>query len=470
MKIVSIEINNYRSIKNLLIPIKELEDRTLTYGLIGVNEAGKSSILKAIALNFNNNKPSIKDFQNPDIPIIINFKYNISQEYLKKLSEYYIENSPEILEELSNIEYFVLTWRSFTTDNDITSISEMYVLNNIGTRYEVPSTIAPHGDLRLPIFWAAEDKYLISDPINLDAFCADPSNVSVPLRNCFKLAGYDDIPKAINSLKDATDLAHMQECLSRDVTNHISKVWPKHPVKITFQISDRHINFHVKDEGSQAKAKTTSQRSDGFKQFISFLLTISAESKQEQLNNKILLIDEPETHLHPKAQQHLLNELITITKKNANNLVFFATHSPFMIDKENLSRNFKVSKKNDETHIEQFDETTTSFNSINFEAFEIYSTDYHNELYVKLHAKFQEENVDDLTLKHIKSFDEKYFHLQHKLKKNKNWMQTKNDATLPTYIRNCINHADSGLKYSEEELIESTEFMRDLVKKNIALS
>jgi hypothetical protein len=47
----------------------------------------------------------------------------------------------------------------------------------------------------------------------------------------------------------------------------------------------------------------------------------------------------------------------------------------------------------------------------------------------------------------------------------KSKMQTKNDATLPTYIRNCINHADNGFKYSEAELIESTDFMRDLVQK-----
>ena len=465
MNIISIDIQNYRSIKKISIPISTLSDGTLTFGLIGVNEAGKSSILKAIALTNIHNKPSLKDFQNISTPIIIAIKYSLNSEYSSELQKFYAENAPEIFEKASIFDYIHISYRYYILNNEIVGVCEMFVVDIVSQYYDIPPELAPLSSLRLPVFWAAEEKYLISEPINIDLFASDPDNISVPLKNCFKLAGYEDIPNAITSLVDSTDIAHLQDCLSRSVTDHISKVWPGHPVQISFQINDRKINFHIKDEGSLAKAKTTSQRSDGFKQFISFLLTVSAESKNEKLNNKILLIDEPETHLHPKAQLYFLNELKEITKKNTNNIVFFATHSTFMIDKSDLSRNFRVSKKGDETGIKKFDKESITYNAVNFEVFEIYSTDYHNELYVKLHAKFQEENVDDLTVKQIKSFDEKFFHLQHKLKKNKNWMQVKNDATLPTYIRNCINHADNGFKYSEEELIESTDFLRDLAQK-----
>ena len=465
MNITSIEISNYRSIKKLSIPIMPLEDGTLTFGLIGVNEAGKSSILKAIALTNLNNKPNLKDFVNLQTPIEIRVKYSLTDKFSKQLNVYYSENFPDIFEKLKELDYLCVSFRNFITNNEITGTSEMFVVDVDNASISVPPEIAPLSEMRLPIFWAAEDKYLISEPINIDTFAADPDSTSVPLKNCFSLAGYDNIPGAIGALIDSTDYEHMQDSLSRAVTEHISTVWKGHPVRISFQISDRKINFHVKDIGSLGKAKTATQRSDGFKQFISFLLTISAESKREQLNNKILLIDEPETHLHPKAQQYLLKELIKITNTKSNNVVLFATHSTFMIDKENLNRNFEIHKVGDETSIKQFDTKSISYSAVNYEVFEIYSTDYHNELYAKLHAKFQEENEDDLTLKHIKTFDEGFFHLQHKLKKNKNWMQTKNGATLPTYIRNCINHADSGFKYSEDELIESTEFMRDLVHK-----
>jgi AAA15 family ATPase/GTPase len=420
MNIISIDIHNYRSIKKLSIPITTLPDGTLTFGLIGVNEAGKSSILKAIALANLNNKPILKDFQNISTPIVIVIKYDLTEKYSNELQAFYSENHPEIFEKSNDFDHVSILYRYHITGNEIVGVCDMFVVDTEGERYEISPEIAPLSSLRVPIFWAAEEKYLISEPINIDLFAADSDNISVPLKNCFKLAGYEDIPNAISNLVDSTDIAHLQDCLSRAVTEHISKVWPGHPVQISFQIYDRKINFHIKDEGSLAKAKTTAQRSDGFKQFISFLLTVSAESKNEKLNNRILLIDEPETHLHPKAQLYFLNELKEITKKNTNNIVFFATHSTFMIDKSDLSRNFRVLKKGDETTIEKFDKESITYNAVNFEVFEIYSTDYHNELYVKLHAKFQEDNVDDLTLKHIKSFDEKFFHLQHKLKKIKN--------------------------------------------------
>jgi len=53
------------------------------------------------------------------------------------------------------------------------------------------------------------------------------------------------------------------------------------------------------------------------------LLTISAESATNQLSNSFLLLDEPETHLHPQAQEYLKDELIKITRNDANNIVFF---------------------------------------------------------------------------------------------------------------------------------------------------
>ncbi len=46
------------------------------------------------------------------------------------------------------------------------------------------------------------------------------------------------------------------------------------------------------------------------------------------LNNGILLVDEPENSLHPSWQQKILN---LYKKTGENNQVFIATHSPFII-------------------------------------------------------------------------------------------------------------------------------------------
>lgn len=322
MNIISIGIQNYRSIKKLIIPIEPLEDGTRTFGLIGVNEAGKSSILKALALTNVNNKPNLKDFHNTTLPIVVSVKYDLNEEYKNLLVEYFLENTPEGVEKIGNFNSVVITYLYINNNSEITSNTLMRVYDVDDGFYDISPEIAPLSYMRLPVFWTAEAKYLISEPINIDSFSADPENISIPLKNCFKLAGYEDIPSAISTLIESTDTELMQDRLGRSVTEHINKVWPGHPVRISFLISDRKINFHIKDEGSLAKAKTMTQRSDGFKQFISFLLTISAENKKEQLKNRILLIDEPETHLHPQAQQYFLNELKDISKKELNNLVF----------------------------------------------------------------------------------------------------------------------------------------------------
>ncbi|MDA0208487.1 MAG: AAA family ATPase [bacterium] len=68
---------------------------------------------------------------------------------------------------------------------------------------------------------------------------------------------------------------------------------------------------------------------DGFCQFISFLLTISAESATNQLSNSLLLLNEPETHLHPQAQEYLKDELIKITR-NDENVYRFQGNSGFI--------------------------------------------------------------------------------------------------------------------------------------------
>ena len=51
-----------------------------------------------------------------------------------------------------------------------------------------------------------------------------------------------------------------------------------------------------------------------------------------------------------------MNELINISKNNKNNIVFYATHSNYMIDKNSLDRNYKVTKeKNINTSINKIE-------------------------------------------------------------------------------------------------------------------
>ena len=316
------------------------------------------------------------------------------------------------------------------------------------------------------VFWTAKDEYLISGAINLDTFAANPE-ISIPLKNSFSLAGIgrSQIPEAIaNFTGDTTEKKLLEGKLSRAVTKHISKVWPKHPIKIIFDIDGRVITFQVMDTNAEeGKAKTADQRSDGFRQFISFLLTVSAEDSNKELNNCLLLLDEPETHLHPQAQIHFLDELKKITTNDRGNVVIFATHSNYMIDKDKLNRNFKVTKETENTSIKSIDTKDSTYANVNYEVFGVVTIDYHCELYGSLYGKFQE--IDGNENKGIKLFDIEFFQKIHGQEKNWPWLEHKKEITLPTYIRNCISHSENKITYKQEDLVSSIELMQSIIKK-----
>ena len=220
------------------------------------------------------------------------------------------------------------------------------------------------------IYWESSPEYLKLDNISLDQFKNKPEDVSIPLLNCFKLIDInkENLIKEINKLNNPVSIASIQAKLSNKVTEYINKIWPEHPISINFQIINNEITLLVEDKNVLYKPKTTSQRSDGFKQFVSFLLTISIENNNDELYKTVLLIDEPEVHLHPPAQKSLLNELIKITSNDRNNLLFFATHSNYLIDKTNLDRYFKVFKHNNEyTKIKKIEKKNSTYSEVNYE-------------------------------------------------------------------------------------------------------
>lgn len=79
-------------------------------------------------------------------------------------------------------------------------------------------------------------------------------------------------------------------------------------------------------------------------------MTIGAEAKKGVIQETILLLDEPENHLHPSGVRFMLEELKNISK---NNLVIYATHSSQMIDKGDYSNHLIAKKVKDKTIITQ---------------------------------------------------------------------------------------------------------------------
>ena len=75
------------------------------------------------------------------------------------------------------------------------------------------------------------------------------------------------------------------------------------------------------------------ERSSGFIWFFSFLIWFS-QMKENYADKLVVLLDEPGLTLHGKAQQDLLRYIRE--KLQPEYQVIYTTHSPFMLDVENI--------------------------------------------------------------------------------------------------------------------------------------
>ncbi len=482
MKLHKINIENFKSIDNLNFEINEIED-SYTYSLLGINESGKSSFLKAISLVDSKDIIYPNDFYDEKIPVKINLFYKLSKQELNELNKELITNfkfSKDLTDKvvITEIQISIEFEPNSTISKTISEIvsfekdffSEYTLKENIPIKKSkedidledfnllefFKSNLNDYfwGFSHKVVFWKSAPEYLILDEIDLLKFSKSPKEISIPLLNCFNLAGIneDSLQAEITKLNTPVSISSLQSKLSELTTIHINKVWPEHPISIVFQIDNNKISLLIEDNGVKFQPKTTSQRSDGFKQFISFLLTVSVENHNGELEDTILLIDEPETHLHPPAQINLLRELIKITSNDKNNILFFATHSNYLIDKTNLDRNYKVSKKeNKRTVITKIEKKKSTYAEVNFEVFGIETTDYHNELY----GFIESENKT----------------LLENLNKTLRWKNAKTkkeyDVSLSQFIRDSIHHPENDLnkKFTDKELSQSIKSLKELKAK-----
>lgn len=408
IRMTEISIRNFRSFrKEIEIPIKEIGGSRCLI-LLGMNESGKSNILKAASLlnkdapvNYNVDCNNAAEEVGDHIQFFFKLEPDNIEPYLAKLIE--INIPTEILEKITfdRIYRGVMVeadgrydYNNFPLRGPVLKVLDKYVLvdESIVARTK-ESEIVVDGEIKngltaeklqkiiesalgellfseTPsiVFWRSSPEYRINSRIDLNEFKENPA-ISIPLRNCFRIAGFEtdsQIRARITTvLGNAARTAALQEKLGDEVTTHINTIWDEHRVSVKFYIDGSHLSFLVEDKDHDIPKFEVEQRSDGFKHFISILLNLSAENKTRSLTNKIILLDEPETHLHPSGQRYLRDELMRIGKEN---VVIYATHSIFMVDTKHLGRHFSIKKKEGITHVEEIAEDNPYQEEVLFEA------------------------------------------------------------------------------------------------------
>lgn len=127
---------------------------------------------------------------------------------------------------------------------------------------------------------------------------------------------------------------------SLECSKDFSKFWNQNPIEITFEDKGDKICIWVNDKGDEDGLLRPNQRSKGLQWYMAFFVRLRSMDE----DNSIILIDEPGANLHATAQDDVLVFLEDITNKNQ---IIFTTHSPFLIDADNLQRIRLIEKSED---------------------------------------------------------------------------------------------------------------------------
>lgn len=214
------------------------------------------------------------------------------------------------------------------------------------------------------LFWKYNENNFLPKRIEIAEFSKNPDSFT-PLKNMFSLAKIKDIKEYLEKAREGSDnqFQNRLDSIAEKTTQHFRTVWKDYKnVKFSLKLNGDQINPGIKEEEN---VYDFVQRSDGFKRFVTFLLTVSANIETNKICNSLLLIDEPGIGLHPSAAGYLRDELLRISEEN---YVVYSTHSIFMIDNENIKRHYIVKKENEITSIESAEESSIADEEVLYKA------------------------------------------------------------------------------------------------------
>lgn len=116
------------------------------------------------------------------------------------------------------------------------------------------------------------------------------------------------------------------------LTQNFKKWWLQGDYIFDFEADGRHFRINVSDSLRPEQIELEG-RSRGLQWFFSFFLVFLVETKEEH-SNTVLLLDEPGLSLHPIAQYDLAKFFRKLSEENQ---LIYTSHSPFLVDMENLA-------------------------------------------------------------------------------------------------------------------------------------
>lgn len=349
MKLIEIEIHDFKSIKKEKVTVK---DNQLCF--VGKNECGKSSVIQAISyLNF--------------------FDYELENKHLNKSSKHYPTGLPIIiglfaiskvtflkLRELLLNEIDILALTSLPSEsensfiqlkrwgNGISNISliltdkENYVIN-ISQIIENKAKFWNNFFEKIyPNIEYFENEELLLEPATVEQLLSNERKFETFRRLLF-ISGCKDL-KILENDDDnfiSTYLSQLEDSFNEILKKHYKQ---DESINIRIQtIRGNKLSLIIKDSTKLSFA--IEERSPGFKYYFSFLVNKLYSKIKNGDRKTILLLDEPGNNLHPSGSKDLL---ISFNEIAENSQLIYTTHNPFLTIRNNIDSLVFVNKSSKE--------------------------------------------------------------------------------------------------------------------------
>lgn len=336
MKLSFISISKYRSITNAY----KIALNRLTV-LIGKNNEGKTNILKAMRLGMD---------------IICNSDQILRRKVISKQLYDWHEDFPIDLQNSKKLKNKSTSIRMDFEMND-SEIQKLYEKINsfINGAISIYINISEDNSISLTVPKRGKNTKALSDKVvSICNFIYERFDMQFISAIRSESDAYEAIYKLIETQLSSTDderyheaVAYIQEFQERQLKSLSNRI--KKPLS-TFLPQIKSVNLFLTERYRQrgytfgkdinieiddGVLTSFTNKGDGVKS----LVTIAMLSQIESSKDRIVIVDEPENHLHPEAIRFINNVICELSQKNQ---IIVSTHNPIFVNRINISSNIIV--------------------------------------------------------------------------------------------------------------------------------
>ncbi|MDD2376475.1 MAG: AAA family ATPase [Clostridia bacterium] len=358
--IEEIKIKNFRSWKDEKVSFKPNMNL-----IIGENDSGKTTLLDALSIMFNKKTLEIMDIRINENATEFILKMNIvtikvsynRDDISKPMKEYvfkkeYLEEQKTILQTLDDMEEIkklglIINEKITAAIREVdrakskitTKIDELIVSGNPVE----DSTILQKYNFQYLDGKTINDINQYVNEAYINNFCKEiwnekVENATITVKEYVEKRFANHINNVRTTLNEVDNIQNFKK-----YNNNINRLDIAEP---NVQFASLKCNTSISIVGNDNNPIEFNKLGDGTKRRIT--LSLFEINSKEETRESIYLFDEPDTHLHVKAQC----ELLEIFKKILDKQIIITTHSPFIINSVSTDRISLVRKDEDTTKIQ----------------------------------------------------------------------------------------------------------------------